>query len=222
MADHDVLISQLSQDAGPVRRLWPNSLRVAAWLLTALPCGWLSSLVFYRAVTDWTQSGALLAALQLLVAFITGTLAIRNAFLLSIAGRRPLGWKWFIPLIALWLCCAMLSLGRSPLQAHHPDEVNCYLYMMAVSAPMMAIVIGYLRRTRALYPLRTLAVAGAGVACMALTLLSFCHPVEVHPLDFLLHVAAAGTIVVATMVMGWRWVKVGEQKSKNPPCGRVL
>lgn len=35
-----------------------------------------------------------------------------------------------------------------------------YLYMMAVSAPMMVIVIGYLRRTGALYPLRTLTAVG--------------------------------------------------------------
>jgi hypothetical protein len=58
--------------------------------------------------------------------------------------------------------------------------------MMTVSTPMMLLVIGYLRRTRALYPLRTLAAAGA-VACMALTLLYFCHPVDIHPMDFLLH-----------------------------------
>lgn len=88
---------------------------------------------------------------------------------------------------ALWLGGVMMSLRLAPAQAHNADEVNCYVYMMAVSAPMMVIVIGYLRRSEALYPLRTL---GAGVACIALTLLSLCHPVEVHPPDFLLHVAA--------------------------------
>jgi hypothetical protein len=111
-----------------------------------------------------------------------------------------------VPLVVLWLGSVGLSLGQTHLQAHHPDEVNCYVFMMAVSAPMMVLVIGYLRRTRALYPLRTLAVAGAGVACMALTLLSFCHPVEVHPVDFLLHVAAVVTIVLGTMGVGWKWV----------------
>lgn len=49
---------------------------------------------------------------------------------------------------------------------------------------------------------------GAKVAAEYLTLLSFCHPVEVHPLDFLLHVAAGVTIVVTTMAVGWRWVRV--------------
>ena len=208
MADHNLLIAKLSQDASPIRRPWASNRRVVAWLLMALPCGWLSSLVFQRVATDWTQSGAILAAFQLILAFVMGTLAIRNAFLLSIAGRKLLGWKGFAPLIALWLGGVVLSLGRTHAQAHHPDEVNCYLFMMAVSTPMVAIVIAYLRRTRTLFPLRTLAIAGAGVSCMALTLLSFCHPVEVHPLDFLLHVAAGVTIVAATMAIGWRWVRV--------------
>lgn len=73
----------------------------------------------------------------------------------------------------------------------------------------MAIMIGYLRVTRALYPLRKLAVSGAGIVCMALTLLSFCHPVEVHPMDFLLHMAAGVTIVLGMMAAGWRWVRIG-------------
>lgn len=209
MADHDVLIKQLSQDVRPIRRPWASHWRVVGWLLVALPCGWLSSLVFHRVATDWSQPGAPLAALQLTAAFITGTLAVRNAFLLSVAGRKPLSWKAFVPLIAVWLTGVSMSLGSARGQVHHPDEVNCYVFMMAVSAPMVVLVIACLRRTRALYPLRTLAVAGAGVACMALTLLSLCHPVEVHPLDFLLHVAAGLTIVLGTMVVGWRWVRVG-------------
>lgn len=49
---------------------------------------------------------------------------------------------------------------------------------------------------------------GVKVAAEYQTLLSFCHPVEVHPLDFLLHVAAGVTIVAATMAIGWRWVRV--------------
>jgi Protein of unknown function (DUF1109). len=209
MVDHDRFIAQLSRDAGPIRRPWASNRRVAAWLLMALPCGWLSSLVFHRVATDWGQSGALLAALQLAVAFMMGVLAIRNAFLLSIAGRKPLGWRWFVPLIALWLGSVVFSLGQTHVQEAHPDEVNCYVFMLAVSAPMMAIMIGYLRRTRALYPLRTLATSGAGIACMALTLLSFCHPVELHPVDFLLHLAAGVTIVLGMMAIGWRWVKIG-------------
>lgn len=207
MTNHDVLIEKLSQQAHPVTRPWPDGWRVLAWTLMALPCGWLSSLLVQRAVTDWSQAGALLASFQLLLTFVMGVLAIRNAFLISIAGRRPLSWKWFMPLLILWLGCVLASLGQTTLISHR-DDVSCYTFMMTVSAPMMLLVIGYLRRTRSLHPLQSLVTAGAGVACMALTLLSFCHPVEVYPLDFVMHVAAFITIVAATVALGWRWVVI--------------
>lgn len=207
MTNHELLIEKLSRQAQPVKRPWPDGWRALAWTLMALPSGWLSSLLLQRVATDWSQAGAWLALLQLGLTFVMGVLAIRNAFLLSIAGRRPLSWKWFIPLLTLWLGCVLASLGHSSL-VHHRDAVNCYVFMMTVSAPMVLLVIGYLRRTRSLHPLQSLATAGAGVACMALTLLSFCHPVELHPLDFALHLAATFTIVVATMGLGWKWVAI--------------
>lgn len=208
MADHELLIEKLSREAAPVRRPPATALRVLSWMLLALPCGVLSSLLVSRAATDWSSPGAWLALLQLSLAFMMGMLAIANAFRLSIAGRKPLSWRWFVPLLLVWGGAVLFSLGQSPLQAHHPDEVNCYAFMMTVSAPMMVIVIAYLRRTRTLYPLRTLAAAGAGVASMALTLLTFCHPVEIHPMDFVLHIAAIITIVCATIVLGWRHVVI--------------
>lgn len=207
MTDHELLIEKLSRQAQPVKRPWPDGWRALAWTLMALPSGWLSSLLLQRVATDWSQAGAWLALLQLGLTFVMGILAIRNAFLLSIAGRRPLSWKWFMPLLTLWLGCVLASLGHSSL-LHHRDAVNCYVFMMTVSAPMVLLVIGYLRRTRSLHPLQSLATAGVGVACMALTLLSFCHPVELHPLDFALHLAATFTIVVATMGLGWKWVAI--------------
>ncbi|MBM3073873.1 NrsF family protein [Lelliottia sp. RWM.1] len=208
MVDHDRLIEKLSREARPVKRPWSDGWRVLAWILMALPCGVLGSLLVQRVATDWSVSGAWHAVLQLVLTFVMGVMAIRNAFLLSIAGRKPLGWRWFVPLILLWLVGALSSFGVTPVQAHAADEANCFAFMMTVSTPMMLLVIGYLRRTRALYPLRTLAAAGAGVACMALTLLYFCHPVDIHPMDFLLHLAAVITIVSATIVLGWRLVVI--------------
>jgi hypothetical protein len=148
MGSHEVLIEQLSRDAKPVYRPWTNSRRVIAWLLMALPSGALSSLMFQRVATDWTQPGAVLAVLQLVLVFITGTLAIRNAFAQH-CRANALSWRWFVPLVVLWLGSVGFSPVQTHVQAHHPDEVNCYVFMMAVSAPMVALVIGYLRRTRA-------------------------------------------------------------------------
>jgi len=207
MTNHELFIEKLSQQALPVKRPWHTGWRVLAWTLMALPCGWLTSLLVQRVATDWSQSGSLVATLQLSLTFIIGMMATGNAFLISIAGRRPLSWRWFAPLLVLWLGCVMFSLSQaSPVNPH--AEASCYTFMLVVSTPMMALVIGYLRRTRSLHPLRSLTTAGAGVAFMALTLLSFCHPIEVHPLDFALHIAAIITIVAFTVLLGWRWVMI--------------
>ena len=110
MADHEWLIEKLGRSAEPVKRPWRSGWRVASWLAVALPCGVIVSLLLNRTETDWSHAGAAWAMLQLLLTFATGTLAIRNAFLLSIAGQRPLGWGWFAPLVSLWLVTTFLNL----------------------------------------------------------------------------------------------------------------
>lgn len=209
MADHDQLIEQLSRAIAPVKRPWKPGWRVMTWVAMALPCGAIVSLLVHRTVTDWSQDGAQWVILQLMLTFVVGTLAVRNAFLMSIAGQPSLGWKWFTPLIGVWLAITLVNM-----RLHHVHTVsstegtNCYLFMVVVSIPMMAMVIGYLRRTRTLFPVRSLAAAGAGVACMALTLLALCHPAHISALDFLMHIAATATIVLGTVVVGYRWVSL--------------
>lgn len=209
MADHEWLIEKLGRSAEPVKRPWRSGWRVASWLAVALPCGVIVSLLLNRTQTDWTHAGATWAMLQLLLTFATGTLAIRNAFLLSIAGQRPLGWGWFTPLVGVWLVTTFLNLHLHRVPASGMVEgPNCYHFMLAVSVPMAAIVVGYLRRTRTLFPARSLGAAGAGVACMALTLLSLCHPTHISAADLLMHIAAVSTIVLLTVVLGYRWVSL--------------
>ncbi|GJL37095.1 hypothetical protein TUM17576_39150 [Enterobacter hormaechei] len=210
MADHDLFIEQLSRTIEPVKRPWQPGWRVVAWIVMALPCGALASLLVHRTFTDWSQTGAAWVIFQLFLTFLTGTLAIRNAFLLSIAGQQYLSWKWFAPLVSLWLVITFTNMRLHHLPPVQGNEVgtNCYLFMVVVSVPMMAIVIGYLRRTRTLFPARSLAAAGAGVACMALTLLALCHPTHVSALDFLMHISATATIVLGTMALGYKWVSL--------------
>ncbi|WP_312692147.1 DUF1109 domain-containing protein [Kosakonia sp.] len=212
MADHDLLIEKLGRAITPVTRPWLPHWRVIAWIATALPCGIAASVWLNRAHTDWSQAGAVWSILQLLLTFSAGTLAVRNAFLLSIAGQRPLSWKWFAMLASLWLVSTLLNLHlhHAPRIAGHEEETNCYLFMVVVSAPMVALVIGYLRRTRTLFPARSLGAAGTGVACMALTLLSLCHPTHISLADLLMHIAATATIVAVTIVLGYKWVSLAD------------
>jgi hypothetical protein len=208
MDSHDALIEKLSLAAAPVKRAQPVHWRVMSWLLMALPAGVLASLLLQRTATDWSQPGAEWAVAQLALAFTIGLLAINAAFTTSIAGRRPLKMRWLMALAAVWLGSVLINIGHQPLSVDSLHDTHCYTFMVTVSVPMVALAIGYLRRTRTLRPLRSLALSGIGVAAMALTLLTFCHPVHLHPDDFLMHLAAIATIVGATVALGWRWVSV--------------
>ncbi|HGM5488945.1 TPA: DUF1109 domain-containing protein [Serratia fonticola] len=206
MESHEALIEKLGRSAVPVKRAAPVCWRVASWVLLALPAGALASLLLQRTATDWSQPGAVWAMMQLGLAFTLGLLAITAAFTLSIAGRRPLKMRWLLTLATVWLGSVLVNLGHPPLSVSSLHDTHCYTFMVTVSVPMMALVIGYLRHTRTLNPLRSLVLSGTGVAAMALTLLTFCHPVHVHLEDFLMHLAAIATIVGATVALGWRWV----------------
>ena len=208
MTEHHALIEQLGRTAHPVIRLRRVEWRVLMWVLAALPCGWLASLLVPRESTDWSQSGILLAALQLVLAFMTGFLAVRNALVMSIAGRRAMSWRVFAPLLLMWAATLLFSIGHAPLPGRVLSDTRCYTFMVTVSIPMAGLVIAWIRRTRTLTPLRTLSVAGSGVGCMAVTLLSFCHPVHLHPWDLAMHGAAFITIIAATVLVGWRWVTI--------------
>lgn len=210
MRNHDQLIDQLSRSAQPVRRVWPTGWRVVAWITAALPCGTLASWQLHQAYTDWSQPGALPGLLALLLSFFIGALAITAAFNLSIPGRPHLRLPWLLLAAALWLAMNLHSTGFAaapqPPVGKLGEGIHCYLFMLSAGLPMVAISIYSLRRTRSLYPQRSLALAGCGIAFMSSTLLSLCHEVHLHPLDFAMHLAAGVTLTLLTVLLGRRWI----------------
>lgn len=208
MTDHDLLIEKLSREMRPVKRLRSTGWRVLRWLAVALPCAVAASFLVQRSPTDWSQPGALMAVFQLLLAFLLGTLAIRSAFTLSIAGRRALSWKALLPIGLLWLGLSLSSIPHPSQPVAESDSVTCFTFLLVVSVPMMVLMIASLRRSRSLHPVRSLATAGLGIACMAVSLLAFCHPVHLHAMDFVMHLTAIVTIVALTVLVGKRWVSL--------------
>lgn len=213
MRSHDPLIDKLSASAQPVKRIWPTSWRVAAWIAAVLPCGMLTSWGLHNKFTNWSQTGSLLAILSLLLAFVIGAFAIAAAFNLSIAGRQPMRLKWAALLAVIWLAVNLLNTSFSSDHAgigKFGEGLHCYLFMLSASLPMIVISIVGLYRTRSLYPGQTLALAGCGIAFMSSTLLTLCHDIHLHSLDFAMHLAAGITIVIITMLSGRRWIRLSE------------
>ncbi len=207
MRNHDLLIDKLSDTAKPVKRVWPTRWRVAAWVIAVLPCGTLTSWALHNRFTDWSQAGAFPALVALLLSFIIGASAMAAAFTLSIAGRQPLRLKWAALLAVLWLGVNLLNMSPSS-TLKVGEGVHCYLFMLLASLPMIVISIASLHRTRSLYPGKTLALAGCGIAFMCSMLLSLCHEVHLHRFDFAMHLTAGLSIIILTVLAGRRWVRL--------------
>ena len=211
MRNHDPLIDRLSQSVQPVHRVWPTPWRVTSWIAVALPCGALSSWAFHTRMTDWSQPGGVIALIALLLALIIAGSSIAAALTLSIAGRKPIRLHWLFLLSGVWLMLNLFNLSASvpPAGAGRLGEgIHCYLFMLSASLPMVLLSVIALQRTRSLYPVKSLALAGCGSAFTASILLSLCHDTQLHIIDFSMHLAAGCTIVVLTVIAGRRWVRL--------------
>lgn len=209
MNKHDVLIERLCRDAHPVKRTAPPWRRAAGWMLVALPCGFLASLILPQARPDWSSPGALWAGLWVVASFCLGMLAIGTAFALSIAGQRIRHWRGLAALTATWLLIGLAGVTNSMDKVGHVgDGVYCYAFLMVVGLPMVAIMVASIRRTRSLHPVRSLAVAGLGIAATSQMLLGLCHPVAGQLFDLAMHLAATITLVAFTSLAGRRWVRI--------------
>ncbi|AWP35144.1 DUF1109 domain-containing protein [Pantoea eucalypti] len=213
MRNHDQLIDQLSASAQPVQRVWPVAWRVAGWIALALPCGALTSWAFHSRFTDWSQPGAFFALVAVLLSLIIAGSTLAAAFTLSIAGRKPISSRWPLLLAVLWLGLNLINMSPEAPPAgagRFGEGIHCYLFMLSASVPMMLMSVIALKRTRSLYPARSLALSGCGCAFTSSMLLSLCHDTHLHIVDFSMHLAAGITIVALTVLAGRRWIQLGK------------
>lgn len=207
----DLLIDRLADALQPVRRPRPAPWRALAWMALALPCGMLATRLMPLYVPDWSAPGMGWSMAEIALALVLGVAAAMLAFDTSIAGRAMRGRGVLVAVGVLWLAvCAANIAGTVPHIMPHAIPrgagLYCYSFMMLASAPMMPMVIVALRRTRALHPGRTLAMAGVGIAFLVSGLLGFCHPGGLHLIDFIMHLAAGASIVTLTTVLGRRFI----------------
>lgn len=209
MMKQDLLIDRLSDGLEPVRRPLPAWLRALGWAAVALPSGFAATRLIGHYTPDWHRPEMVWAMVEIPLALGLGLAAVMLAFGGSIAGRTMRGGGLLVALGLVWLAVCAANIAASPWHAvHFGVGTYCYSFMLLASVPMMLLVILALRRTRVLHPGRVLAVAGAGIAFLVSGLLGFCHPGMLHPADFLMHLAAGGTIVMLTSLLGRRFVSL--------------
>jgi len=207
MTDHDALIDGLSGHLRPVTRPLPAGVRAWLWLVLALPAGWLATWLLPRHLTDWSRPGAVWAVLGLALSLAAAAGAMRAAMASSIAGRGvPQGALLAVAGLGWLGANVMGTLSLAQPWGEPGSGWYCYTFVVLAGAPMIALAIAAIRRTRAVRPERSLAYAGLAIAFGALSLLSFCHPVTEHAVDLMMHVAGGLTVVGLTVLLGRRWV----------------
>ena len=206
---HDRLISDLSADLKPVRRLWAPSARALLWLAVvvaiALPLAWLADLPALR--------DRLMAAPDMWLAVtgstLTAVFAAIAAFQLSLPDA-PRGWALLpLPPALLWVGASGFGCLRAWIVPETHVAVltearDCLIFILAFSVPLSVLLFAMLRRACPLQPGLTAVVAGLASAAAAATLLNFFHPFDAALTDLAVHVVAVGIVVAANRAFGGR------------------
>lgn len=206
----DDLITQLSADLAPVRRLRPPLARAAVWLASigAIVCAciwWLSDL---DAMAQRVRDPNLM--LELIGTGLTGILAIIAAFYLSIPGRSRMWALMPAPPLALWLSASGLGCYRDWIARGDGtfvvgESAECFGFMLGVSIPLALLVIIALRQARPIAPTPVAALCGLGVAGLSALILQFFHPFSVTVMDLAFHLAAVLAITSTTTASAKLW-----------------
>ena len=210
MADsNDRLISALTANLRPVRRLPPPALRTVFWLtlVTAIAAA-LST--FADVAAMWHRIAATpdmwLAGFGSIATTATAAFA---AFEVSLPDRSRAWALLPLPAAALWVGASGLGCMRAyVLPGTHIAPIgearDCLLFIIGLSVPLSAVLIVMLRRAHSLAPPLTAAMAGLASAAAAATLLNFFHPFDSAATDLAVHAIAVAIVVAAAWAFGAR------------------
>lgn len=205
---HEGLVETLAASLEPVRPLAPPSHRALGWTASALAFG-CALLPF----ADMTAVAARLSVPDLCAAAIgaalTALFAALAAFQTSVPGRSAAWALLPLPPLALWLAASGLGCLRAWVApgADLPDAreaSGCFVFLMAVSLPLSALLVVMLRRACPLRPTLTAALGGLAVAAAAASLLVPFHPHDATATDLAMHAAAVALVIGLNGLAGGR------------------
>ena len=206
---HERLISDLVTDLIPVRRLRSPSVRALAWLAVVA-----ATAIALALIADLPALGRrLIAAPDMWLAVIgsaaTAILAAFAAFQLCLPDARRAWALLPLPAALLWIVASGVGCLRAWFvpgthAADLSEARDCLIFIVALSAPLSALLILMLRRACPLNPRLTALTAGLASAAAAATLLNFFHPFDAAATDLAVHVFAVALVIVANQAFSGR------------------
>ena len=205
-ASVDELISDLSADLRPVKRLASPAERAGLWLGAVIVIGVvLAVFVDLAPIAERLRSvpDMWLAVLGCVATTVLGAVAV---FHLTLPDRSA-SWALLpIPGLALWVGGTGLGCLRSwAIPGMHPASVDeaqsCIGFIITLSLPLSGLMFWMVRRGYSMRPNLTAAVGGITVAAAAASLLTLFHPFDAGATDMAVHTVAVAIVVTGNRML---------------------
>jgi hypothetical protein len=196
----DRLITELTADARPVKRLRRPSIRAFEWLIVVGAIALAAIVVFADLHLFVERASDPRLAVELIATLVTGICGVIAAFQLSMPDR-PRAWMWLpLPPFALWLAtsgyqCYRDWIVHGPAGLQVGESAHCFQFIVLTSIPFGVALLLALRRALPLDPNRVAMMGGLGVAALAAFVLQFFHPFDVTVMDLTLHIVAVALVI---------------------------
>jgi hypothetical protein len=187
--------------ARPRHLALPPAVRAILWLDAVLLVAGLLALVGKPPALG--HGASLWTWLALAGSTLTAASAALSAFELSERGRSR-AWAWLpLPAAILWigasgLGCFSLPQGADLWGDTTAEAGQCLKFLLAIAAPLLALILFMLWRVAPAMPVRVMALGGLASAAAAASLLWLVHPHDAALLDLGAHVIALAIVIGAS------------------------